>query len=120
MNRNRDVTRKKTEHGNTNFDTCFNDKELAELDKKGMPDPLSEEKFPEITSEIFQKYHEEKVTYAVCNQFTYISLVKLLSVKQFPKKMYTLLKVTNVSGMSAQKLHPILVKQYDVSGIFPS
>jgi len=118
VNRNRVVTRKKREHGNTNFDTCSNDKELAELDKKGMPDPLSEEKLSEITSEIFQKYHEEVVTCAVCNQFTNISLAKLLSVKQFPKKMYTILKVPNVSGMSAQKLHPILVKQYDVFEIF--
>jgi hypothetical protein len=32
-----------------NSDNCFNDKELLELEKNGIPDPLSLEKLAEIT-----------------------------------------------------------------------
>ncbi len=80
------------------FYSWFNDKELLELDINDIPDSLSEEKLAEITSDIYQKYHEEIVTCAVCNQFTNISLAKLLSVQQFPKKMYALLKAPDGSG----------------------
>jgi hypothetical protein len=101
----------------SNSDIFYTDKELLELDEKGMPD--SDEKLSEITSDIFRKYHEEVVTCAVCYQFTNISITKLLSVGQFPKKMYTLLKAPYGIGKSNDKLHPSLIKQYDVSEMFP-
>ena len=47
--------------GKKNY-SCFNDRELLELDKNGIPDTLSEEILTKITSDIYQKYHEEVVT----------------------------------------------------------
>ncbi len=72
----------------------------------------------EITNDIYQKYHKEVVTCAVCNQFTNVSHTKLLAVQQFQKKMCAILKTPDGSGW-AKKLHPTLAKQYDISEFFP-
>jgi hypothetical protein len=66
-------------------DPCFQSEELLQLDKAGMPEPLSNDELTEITNSIFDRFHEEIVSCAVCNQFKQVSKCKLFPFKKVPQ-----------------------------------
>jgi hypothetical protein len=65
----RNVKQKNGITNKENEDKCFRPDELVELDKLGVPEPVSKEHLTEITNCIYDRYHEEIVSCAVCNQF---------------------------------------------------
>ena len=112
--------------GNRRFETpgtktnlCFTLNQLADIEENGMPEPPSAEKLVEITERLHDRFHEENVTCAVCNQFVRITTAKLLTAKNLPPKFFDLLQAPDGTPESSPLLHPTLVKQYDVSLLFP-
>ncbi len=84
-----------------------------------MPEPLSNDNLTEITNSIFDRFHEDIVSCAVCNQFKKVSKCKLFPFKKVPQKMFGILKPSNGTSNSAKPLHPELLKQYGISQLLP-
>ena len=81
-----------------------------------MPEAVSNEKLKEITREIYDKFHEQNVVCAVCDQICLISKTRSLQEDQLPEHFFDVLKVNAQS--SEDNLHPILIQQYNVSRSF--
>ncbi|EFX67084.1 hypothetical protein DAPPUDRAFT_115765 [Daphnia pulex] len=83
----------------------FTDEELLELDKFGLPDPVTPENIRIITNRLHEAYHEEKIV--------------TLNLDELPPSFFTvLLKPTGKDGEAPVRHHK-LVCQYDVSRHFP-
>jgi len=91
----------------------------VELDKLGMPELVSKDHITEITNCIYDRYHEEIVSCAVCNQFIEISKSKLFPFNKAPRKLFSLLTPPDGSGNSGKPLHPENRKQYNISELIP-
>ncbi len=97
----------------------FTDEELLELDKFGLPEPVTPENIRIITNRLHEAYHEEKIVCVVCDQIFRISKSRTLNLDELPPSFFTvLLKPTGKDG-DAPVLHHKLVSQYDVSRHFP-
>jgi hypothetical protein len=86
----------------------------VKLDKLGMSEPVSKEQLTEITNSIYDRYHEEIVSCAVCNQFIEISKSKIFPFNKSPRKLFSFLIPPDDSGNSGKPLHPENRKQYGI------
>ena len=97
----------------------FTDEELLELDKFGLPEPVTPENIRIITNRLHEAYHEEKIVCVVCDQICRFSKSRTLNLDELLPSFFTvLLKPTGKDG-EAPVLHHKLVSQYDVSQHFP-
>jgi hypothetical protein len=88
---------------------------LLELDKLGLPEPITPERIRIITNRLHQAYQEEKIVYIVCDQIFQISKSRTFNLNELPPSFFAvLLKPTGKDGEGPVP-HNKLVIQYDVS-----
>jgi hypothetical protein len=69
----------------------FTDEELLELDKFGLPEPVTPENIRIITNRLHEAYHEEKIVCVVCDQIFRISKSRTLNLDELPPSFFTVL-----------------------------
>ena len=91
---------------------------VAEDNNTGMPQPVTKNIIRDITNSIHDSLHEEIVVCGICDQLCRLSHTSLLAERNFPEAMFELLKAPIKPSNWAPPLHPLLVRQYDVSSVF--
>lgn len=99
--------------------SCFTRDQLIVFEEKGMPEPPLPEKLIEITANIYERFHENNVTCAVCNQFVRQGRAKLLTTENLPPNFFSILQAPKEISGSELHLNATLLSQYDVSPLFP-
>ena len=71
---------KQNDQSKTN--SFFTDEELLELDKSGLPEPVTPENIRIITNRLHEAYHEEKIVCVVCDKICRISKSRTLNLDE--------------------------------------